>query len=214
MAGLVLMAASAWALAQPQPVAQGAAGAVRPDAGDRRLALEQQRLAIEQWHRGAAASCEARFAVNACLAEADQARRQALAPLRQESLALDDAERQSRAMARAHQAAQRQQQVVQRQTLAAGPGASARPAPVAAPASTAALADQAPVAPEPVAITAPRGGPTAEATVQALQRAAAAEKRRNEAAADRARIAAKQAERARSAASSPGLPVPQQAFKP
>jgi hypothetical protein len=175
----------------------------------RRQVLEQQRAAVEAQHAAAIAQCEQRFAINACLAEADQARRSALAPLRQESLALDDAERQSRAMARAHQAAQRQQQVAQR----ALPAASAGPSQVAAPAPIQAL--EAPAAPEPLAAPTTRGGPTAEATALALRRAAAAEKRRAQAAADRERIAAKQAERARSSASSPGgLPVPQSAFKP
>jgi colicin import membrane protein len=211
-----LQACLALGLGAGAPVwAQMAAPVEEPPSAPqvRRQVLEQQRLAVEAQHRAAAALCEQRFAINACLADADQARRQALAPLRQESLALDDAERQSRAMARAHQAAQRQQGVAQRvqaATLAAS-GPRDERATALVPSSP---RPAAPVLSEPEAVVAPRAGPSAEATALAMQRAAAAEKRRAQAAADRERIAAKQAERARQSASSPGLPVPQQPFKP
>jgi len=58
-----------------------------------RQALEAQRSAIEQAEQIQQAACWQKFAVNVCLSEARLARRQALAPLRQQELALNAQER-------------------------------------------------------------------------------------------------------------------------
>jgi hypothetical protein len=58
-----------------------------------RQALEAQRSAIVQAEQIQQAACWQKFAVNVCLSEARLARRQALAPLRQQELALNAQER-------------------------------------------------------------------------------------------------------------------------
>ena len=58
-----------------------------------RQALEAQRSAIVQAEQMQQAACWQKFAVNVCLGEARLARRQALAPLRQQELALNAQER-------------------------------------------------------------------------------------------------------------------------
>ena len=58
-----------------------------------RQALAVQRSAIVQAEQMQQAACWQKFAVNVCLSEARLARRQALAPLRQQELALNAQER-------------------------------------------------------------------------------------------------------------------------
>jgi hypothetical protein len=58
-----------------------------------RQALEAQRSAIVQAEQMQQAACWQKFAVNACLSEARLVRRRALAPLRQQELALNAQER-------------------------------------------------------------------------------------------------------------------------
>lgn len=58
-----------------------------------REAIAQQRQSVMVVYEGAAKACWQKFAVNACLGQARQARREALEPLRQKDLVLNAQER-------------------------------------------------------------------------------------------------------------------------
>ena len=77
-----------------QPLASDAAPDEVPEViAHQRQALALQRSAIVQAEQMQQAACWQKFAVNVCLSEARLARRQALAPLRQQELALNAQER-------------------------------------------------------------------------------------------------------------------------
>ena len=67
------------------------------DAAAERKRIATERAIVEQRFQAQQAECAQRFAVNACLDSAPQARREALSPLRQQELLLADAERRQRA---------------------------------------------------------------------------------------------------------------------
>lgn len=113
------------------------------------LAAERQRLAdesveVETRFRTQEAACQQRFAVTDCVNLAKQARRDALAPLRRQSAALDDAQRKQRAAERRaaigdrlEGAQAREREIVVRETPAAASSApSAAPKPSAAAGQT------------------------------------------------------------------------------
>lgn len=175
------------------PVAPLAAGPAA--AADERAALAQQRRQLEAVFAAEEAACSRRFAVNACVEDVRQRRREALDPLRERELALAEAERRERA-------AQRRLALGERQRASAAP---------AAPASVPARGARASA---PPASHAARGLDEAGARrreEQAAERAAAAERRRQGARATQERIERRLHER--SAAGKVDAPLPASAAR-
>lgn len=102
-------------------VAAGACAQPVPD----RQALVQERAAIEARFHQAEQACQTRFFVTACLEEARSRRREALAPLREQELAWDEAERQQRAQTQRAEIEARQLARAQRPPPVSEPVASA-----------------------------------------------------------------------------------------
>lgn len=91
------------------------------DASDARRRIADARAAVLQRHAAEERACSDRFAVTACIDDVRARQRAALAPLREQELALDDADRQRRAAERQAAVAARQQS----RALAATPPAAA-----------------------------------------------------------------------------------------
>ncbi len=91
LATIALWVGSTWG----QPPAEHS-----PDAAAQRQGIEAERKRIESTYAVELARCNERFAVTACVDDVRQRRRAALAAPRARELALDDAERRSRAAAR------------------------------------------------------------------------------------------------------------------
>ncbi|XVJ70641.1 MAG: hypothetical protein HEQ39_14165 [Rhizobacter sp.] len=89
--GLVLL--WLWVLAVPLTQAQ-------VDTSAERARIAQERMAADQRLREQEQACNARFAVTACVEAARKAHRDAITPLRQQEILLDDANRQQRAAQR------------------------------------------------------------------------------------------------------------------
>jgi colicin import membrane protein len=180
-------------------------------AAQERQRLAAERQAVEARFAAEDADCRQRFMVTDCVDDVRQRRRDALAGLREQELALEDAERRARV-------AERQRAVARKSAEAASrPASGPISAPIAAPtpfplsplpdlrppvASSSAPAASAAIAADPVR----RNGPDPEAARDAARRASAAEQRRQDAEAERARIAAREAERA--ARGKPVAPLP------
>jgi len=177
--------------------------ALAAPAATERLRLAAERQAAESRYAAEEAECQQRFIVTSCVDDVRLRRRVALAGLRQQEHALDDAERRARA-------AERQQAVERKSAEAASrPAASAPPpnlrlraAASAASGASGASGASATVPSEPAG----RKGPGPEAARDAARRASAAEQRRLIAEAGRARIAAREAERV--ARGKPAAPLP------
>ena len=164
------------------------------DAAAERKRIATERAIVEQRFQAQQAECAQRFAVNACLDSALQARREALSPLRQQELLLADAERRQRAAERAR-AIERNRVEADARALAPMPTASSvRVRPGSAPASS------------------PRRERAASAARQeserAEQRAAEAARRRQDAEADRERIRSRVDKRAAEGKKATPLPTP------
>lgn len=163
-------------------------------AEDERARLVQQRRLLSDTFAAEERACLQRFAVTACIDEIKLRRREALAPLRERELQIDEAERAQRATER-------------RATIAAKRAAAAS----APPASAAGLSELR-VRQPPAAASSSR--PAARLRDDAQDRAAVAEQRarqvqqsRDEAAAAQQRVQRQQARRASGHKSDP-LPVP------
>lgn len=188
-----------------------------PRAAVQRQSIEAERKRIEATYAAELARCEQRFAVTACVDDARQRRRVALAGPRARELALDDAERRSRAAARRQAVQDKRRRAAQapvapRFELSLPPAAASQAA--AAPASATAEA-RAASAPTNAAATAAAPAVAASAVqhsaaarAAAGQRARAAQERQSKIQAEQARIAARQAERARAGKPAAPLPVP------
>ncbi len=193
--GLVLCALAGTAAQAAEPADTDAAAIARE-----RAALQVERDRLEAQFAAELARCSERFAVNACRDEVSQRRRVALEGPRARSLALDDLERSRRAAARREALAQKQR------------GASAP----AVPAENVPLAASAPSAADPAASRAQREIPphavapaaSAAAEAAAAQRAAESHRRQASIRAERERVQARQAERARQGKAAAPLPVP------
>lgn len=182
--GRALLSALIAALVLPVPA--------RADEDERaRIAAERQR--IDERHAADTQDCRARFAVNACLEEAQARRRAALEPLRRRELDLDDAARRRRAAER-EQAVERTRQ----ETLVRPPAPEAAAPPVRPPPPAASAV----VAPRPAA------RPDGDAASAAARRAEAARERRAAAAAEREKIRRREAERQARQKPSDPLPTP------
>ncbi len=160
-----------------------------------RQALAAERTSITQGFDAEEADCQSRFAVTGCVADVRARRRDALGPLRERELQLDDQERRDRVAQRELDLAAKRQ--AQHAVPADKPVIEQRLRPSREAASDApALLDASP----------PKAD-TGRAAV-AAERAKAAAKRREDALAAQAAIAKKLADRAASGKAAAGLPVP------
>ena len=165
----------------------GPATATAADAPRARISADK--AAVDARYRAAQAACRERFVVTSCVDAATAQRRKELAALREQELAIDDAERKQRAALRRSEVAEKQSRLAARAASAPPPAAkaSARPAtPASAPPRAA-----------PHASAALDGGPT-----QAAERAAHSTKRQGEAQATRERIKAREVRKAEEAKAS------------
>lgn len=178
--------AAGWLLAQP-----GAAQA----QGTERERIAAERLAVSAHYAQLEQACHGRFAVTACVEDVQARRRDALAPLRERELRLDEADRLARAE-------QRRAAVLAKQQAAL-----ARPAPQV-PAALAPRLREAPAGntPSPRAERGPQG--SAGRASEAAARVQAAQQRRQAAQGTQDRIARREAERQQSGRRAPPLPVP------
>ncbi len=194
------------AAVQAQPSAASAAGAGQAQQGQQgrqreqaRARIQTERTRIESRFNAEMAACQQRFVVTACMDEARQRRREALAVPRAEGLALDDIERRERAVARREllQAKQREAAVGGAPALSASaPFARVRPGAEAASAASAPQRRK------------NSGDAAAAAETAAQARSRAARERQAEIEATQARILARQAERLREGKAAAPLPVP------
>lgn len=165
-------------------------------ADDERARLAQQRRQLGEAFAAEERSCAQRFAVTACVDEVRQRRREALAPVRERELQLDDAERQQRA-------AERRAAIEAKRAAAASAPSSAS--------SSLAPAPQVRVRTAPAAASRPQARPREDAeerAAQAGQRQRQAQARRDEAEAAQQRVQRRQEERAASGRKAVPLPVP------
>jgi hypothetical protein len=167
-------------------------------AGDERAAILAERQAQLARFAAEERACASRFVVNACLDDVRLRRREALEPLRERELQLDQSERLKRAEER-------------RAAIAAKQGAAG-----AARAGGASTAPQLRVRePAPLLPTRPAREPeAADRAAEAAARARDAEQRRAEALAAQQRVQQRQAEREAAGKKSEPLPLPAGASAP
>jgi hypothetical protein len=127
----------------------GLAGAAA--GADERADAKAERARIEAVFKADLAACEARFVVTACVDDAKQRRRDALAPVRLRELQLDAVERQRRASERLVETQRKQAEVARHPAdgaSAARPERPAAPAPAASRAGKAAASRPLAAAPD------------------------------------------------------------------
>ena len=157
-----------------------------------RGAITAERQRLEATFAAEEAQCRERFAVTACVDDVRQRRRAALARPRAQELALDDVERQQKALARREAVARKQKEAAERPVVALEPQRAVRL--------------PAPAAPAPLIERRTHGASEAD---EAARRAAVSRERRDKIAASQDRIVTRQVERAsRHKKPSEPLPVP------
>lgn len=177
-----------------------ATAALAEPAPTERQRLAAERQVVESRYTAEEVECHRRFFVTRCVDDVRLRRRVASAGLRQQELTLDDAERRARAAER-QQAVERKSAESASRPAASAPPPDLRPGAASSAASGASSASAA-VTLEPTV----RKGPSSEAARDAAQRASAAEQRRLDGKAERARISAREAQRA--ARGKPVAPLP------
>ena len=177
-----------------------------------RAVLRSQRAEVEQRFLSAERACQSRFFVNACFSDARSEQRQALAPLRERELNLDQAERQQRADQRRAGVANKLDEAAARATAASsapqsparGDGTRER-LPAAAPAG--AVSAQAQAAQAGQAVQAAQAEKAAAAAL-AAKRLQATQRRAEAAAQAQARVDKRLQQRAARGKTVVPLPVP------
>lgn len=170
---------AACALAQP--------GGDETQAGVERARLSRERARIEAEYQSQERACYARFAVSDCVGKANARRRQGLADLRRQEVALNDMERKRKAMER-HRAVQEREEEKERAT-------AAKPAPSASEAG--ALPDNGRAIRVNERSTAARAAHDEKDVQRRLAEAQSAREKREQDAADRRRQSQERAEKAR-----------------
>jgi Tfp pilus assembly protein FimV len=172
----------------------GLAAALVDSWAEDRGRLQAERQTLTQRFADEERACASRFVVTSCQDQVRARRREALAPLRERELQLDEAERRERA-------AQRRQAIATKQAAAAAAAgaASAVPAPQ--------LRVRQPLAPAPAA-SRPVMPREDDRAAEAAARAQASQGRRDAAQAAQARVARREAERQAGQHHSQTLPVP------
>jgi len=162
---------------------------------DERAQIAAERSALNQRFAQEERDCANRFVVNACIDDVRRQRREALHPLRERELSLDEAERVRRA-------AERRAVIAAKQAAAASrPGKDAGPPPQLRLREV----DPAPASPSRPT---PRPHDEAGRAAEAAQRVREAERRREEAQAGQRRVQEREAERAAAGRQAVPLPVP------
>lgn len=179
-----------WAWVLACAIAIGAASAREP--GGERDALTRERSRLQARFAAEEAACRDRFAVNACRDEVRERRREALEPLRERELALDEADRRERAAER-------------RRAIRAKQEAAARRPP---PPTESRLRPREPAPAASRAMPARTPPDRLARESEAAGRAAAAERRREEARATQERIDKRQREREAAGRAASPLPLP------
>ena len=195
----------------------GGAAAHAQDLSDprgERERIARERAALEARFTESEAACQSRFAVTDCVNDAKAERREALAPLRRQAIALDDAQRKQRA-------AQRQENVRKKLSEARAPerevvvrgAAAAASQPAAAtsdePASAPPRESKQKAAPKPNPARTPKAAPpAADRRAAEAQAQARLEERRRAAQAHREAVERRNAERALSGKRADPLPLP------
>jgi len=177
-------------------------GAVRAQ-GTERERIVAERQAIGAHYTQLEQACHDRFAVTACVEDVQARRREALAPLRERELRLDEADRLQRAAQRRAAVLAKQQAAL---SNAAAPAAPA-PAPLALRLREAPLPAASSLAAGP-ARAAGLAETSAARASEAATRVQAAQQRRAAAQATHDRVARRKAEREKSGRRSAPLPVP------
>jgi colicin import membrane protein len=177
-----------------------------------RARINQERAALETTRIERERECHTRFAVTACVEDAQQAYRVALAELRRQQALIDEAERRQRASERIDRLANRTAKSIGPPPAPRSPRASeARAAAGSSAASATSASGAEPVPaklPKPSKPQAVPSGDSAEARAQEAARAAAFEARVKEAQARRAAVERRNAERALKGKASRPLPLP------
>jgi colicin import membrane protein len=167
-------------------------------AGGERQRIADERLAVGALYDEMERNCQQKFAVTSCVDEVRARRREALAPLRERELRLDETDRSQRA-------AERRAAVAAKQQAALSRVAPAEPM-VLVPRLREAPASAAPAARAP---RPQRAATAASGRAQdAASRAQLAQQRRDAARATQERVARRLAEREKSSRRSPPLPLP------
>ena len=174
-----------------------------------RARIQAERTRIDEMFSADTAACQQQFAVTACVEQARQRRRDALAGARSQALLLDDIERRERAVAR-------REAITVKQREAASRAAPLLPASASefasASASASASTSIARMRPSPSAASAAirrsHSAAASEAAAEALRRAQATRERQAEIEATQDRIRARQIERLREGKVAAPLPVP------
>jgi colicin import membrane protein len=208
-AGAAALAGLLWGLTLAADVPTGVA------AERQRLQAEEQ--AVRATFAAEEATCRERFFVTSCIDDARRHERAALAALRKQTLAIDEAERQRRAALRNEAVALKQAAAAS--AVDAAPPADAAPVPTTLPNPGAVEATPPAVTTLPPSVASPpltplpplppprAPGPDADAEREAAGRALASEQRRQAAVKEQARIAEREAQRQSSSKASPPLPV-------
>jgi colicin import membrane protein len=179
------------------PAAQTLAAEPAAAAGPREQ-LRHQRAAVEARAKKDEAACSDRFAVSSCVNDVHRQRREALAKLRAEEIALDEAKRKAEVQENTRRLEAKRAEALVRPPPAphAEPAARASaPAPTAQAASAAAERQR-------------RMSKTADDAAAAAQRVVAQQGRASEAAAHREAVEQRNAQRVERGKKSTSLPVP------
>ena len=180
-------------------------------AGERER-IARERAAVEARFVERQAACQARFAVTDCVNQARSERREALAPLRRQTIALDDEQRQQRAARRLEEvrkkagSAQPQAREV-RVRDAPVPAREPDAVPSGEPAASAVREARHPPAPRPASVRKPRAAPSA-ADRQAQEAASASRLEARKQAAQAHREAVERRNAQRPVGDKRGAPLP------
>ena len=184
-------------------------------ADSERMRMADQRRALTQRFADEERACAARFAVTACMDDMRARRREALSPLRERELRLDESERQQRGAERRAAIASKIAEAASRPSAAAAVAAAASAAgeamdPAASSASSAPVVRlRAPGTAASSMARAPKAnGEDAVRATQAAQRVREAQARQQESVAAQKRIQRRLAEQAAKGRKSDPLPVP------
>jgi hypothetical protein len=183
---LLLSAGAAWAAGTP------------PEVPEQRARIARERAAAEAAFVERDQQCQQKFAVTSCVNEARAERRSTLERLSREQLEIDDGERKRRATERLEAIEAKQSAIAARLAASAASAAEARQA-------VPRRSSETPV-PKPHPVKEPPN--TAAAEARAAERVAARERREQEAAAHRAELEKRNAERAADHKPAKPLPLP------
>lgn len=172
-----------------------------------RARIQAERTRIDEMFSADMAACQQQFAVMACVEQARQRRRDALAGPRSQALLLDDIERRERAVARREAITVKQREAASRAAPLL-PASASESGSASASASTSIVRVRPSPSAASAAIRRSHSAAASEAAAEALRRAQATRERQAEIEATQDRIRARQIERLRKGKVAAPLPVP------